>query len=421
MLPRQLTSVSDYVPYTFWQNKEASLAGVFDMARQNSKHEMMVPNFAGIPVHQQHGSDDDNVPAYHSRLMYQLIKESGAYSKYDELPGKGHWFDGVLTTDPLVDFYQRHANANQDSNDLLPLEFSFVVPPSAELASRGGLVVDQLQSPDRYGRIHVVRDVNSRAWRLRTSNVRRFHLLHQMIRAPYPERLFIDDDLEPFVIPLNESRCTWLVRLNGQWRRTDESWLWGLPRQRYGEQVGNIDAILRTTGPFEIVSTSSVANDLALQISRNLFQYYSADSHIIPAVTSSSPRPHIGSGNIIALYLGNFSWTPMNDFPIQLNYYRQLLVKRPGNDSADGIYEFESGLGAIFLQPVHDERLELVLWGADLAGLQHAARLVPMLTGTGQPDFVVTCFRCRRTGPGGIYAAGFFDHSWRVSMGSYVS
>lgn len=57
-----------------------------------------------------------------------------------------------------------------------------------------------------------------------------------------------------------------------------------------------------------------------------------------------------------------------------------------------------TGTGAVFLRSLEDQSLELMVWGVDLAGLRHAASLVPTLTGPGQPDFVVVCDRCRWNG-----------------------
>lgn len=84
-------------------------------------------------------------------------------------------------------------------------------------------------------------------------------------------------------------------------------------------------------------------------------------------------------------------------------------------------YPFEEGLGAAFLRPLPDERLELVIWGYDDAGLRQAARLVPMLTGVGQPDFVVVSQRCRWKGADGVLAMGFFDHAWEISKASFFT
>lgn len=426
----------DYVPYTLWQNSEASLARVLDTARQNFKHELLISNFAGIPIHQQHGSDDDNVPVYHSRLMHQLITESGWHSTYDELPGKGHWFNGVLTTDPLLKFYNQYVN--ETGSDILPVEFSVVVPSDATMGSRGGLFVDQLQSPDRYGHIHVVRDTDKMVWRLTAENVHRFHLTSSAMRGPAPKQIIMDGSNKPFVVHPDESELTWfVVNTSGQWEMTrDSSWK-GLS-QRYGRQTGMMDAILHTIGPFLIVSCSHSV-DAALQVSRNLFQYFSADSQLL-SVESESPESlfetlSTQSGNVITVALGGqLPPSQLEGFPIRVDGNRLLLVSRPSSnnnnsntnvsDAFERSYTFEPELGAIFLRPLPDERLELVVWGVDHAGLQHAARLIPMLTGSGQPDFVVVCSRSRsrsRTSRTGVHAAGFFDRSWRISLGSYIS
>lgn len=85
------------------------------------------------------------------------------------------------------------------------------------------------------------------------------------------------------------------------------------------------------------------------------------------------------------------------------------------------LYPSDEGLGAIFLRPLPDERLNLVVWGFDDAGLRSAARLVPMLTGVGQPDFIVVSKVCAWKGAAGILALGFLDHRWNVSKTSYLS
>jgi hypothetical protein len=42
-----------------------------------------------------------------------------------------------------------------------------------------------------------------------------------------------------------------------------------------------MEAILRTNGPFQIVYYGDNTFDVALQISRNLYQYYFADSSVL--------------------------------------------------------------------------------------------------------------------------------------------
>lgn len=81
-----------------WQDSEPLIASILERSRSRFKHGLLLSNLAGIPVFQQHGSDDDNVGVYHSRLMHELLGQTRWPSEYDELLGKGHWFEGVLAT-----------------------------------------------------------------------------------------------------------------------------------------------------------------------------------------------------------------------------------------------------------------------------------------------------------------------------------
>ena len=105
--------------------------------------------------------------------------------------------------------------------------------------------------------------------------------------------------------------------------------------------------------------------------------------------------------------------------PIGLDNGGRLYIRRHGGTIA--IFPFEVGMGAIFLRPLPGERLELVVWGFDKQGLRQAARLVPMLTGVGQPDFVVVSRKCTSKGAAGVLAMGSFDNFWKVSEGSFFS
>lgn len=83
-------------------------------------------------------------------------------------------------------------------------------------------------------------------------------------------------------------------------------------------------------------------------------------------------------------------------------------------------YEFEEGLGALYISPLPHERLELKVWGFDDDGLRQAARLLPMLTGVGQPDFVIVRKRCAWEGVAGALGMGSFDSFWNISEASFL-
>lgn len=104
--------------------------------------------------------------------------------------------------------------------------------------------------------------------------------------------------------------------------------------------------------------------------------------------------------------------------PISIDKGRGIVVRDARGRST--IYGLEEGLGAIYLRPNEAGTLDLVVWGVDLAGLQYAARMVPMLTGVGQPDFVVVNKECAWKGAAGVHALGYLDSFWNISDGSVV-
>ena len=158
------------------------------------------------------------------------------------------------------------------------------------------------------------------------------------------------------------------------------------------------------------------AFNVALQISRNLFQYFAADTEILEQVSTLAQR----KGNIISVLLGtSTTLCPLATFPIAIDSDRGIYICSKHGDRR--FYQFQEGLGAILLRPLPDERLELVLWGYDIGGLRQVARLVPMMTGVGQPDFVICSSRCAWKGAAGVHAMGFFDNLWEVSESSYIT
>jgi hypothetical protein len=125
-------------------------------------------------------------------------------------------------------------------------------------------------------------------------------------------------------------------------------------------------------------------------------------------------------GNIISIIQGidDVSWnTP--SFALQIVPDVGVVIAENGGHKRK--YPFIAGLGAIYLQPLPHERLRLVIWGYDKYGLEYASRLVPMLTGVGQPDFIIVSKECWWKGTGGVLAMGFFDYMWNVSRASYLT
>ena len=222
-------SIQKYVPYQTWTEADSRVTHAVQSSLQTFRHELLVENFKGIPVLQQHGSDDDNVPTFHSRRLYQLTSQTGQKQSryYVELTGKGHWYDGVMTTPALRDFYA-HCLAREARRVELPRQFQIVVANPADMESRGGLQVDQLLTPDQLGKVNVTWDAVSSSVYLDTSNVRRFHFVvgSPLIKAPL--ELVIDgqkiQDLQQVISDLKtQESVSWLLSEDGSWEVSSDS------------------------------------------------------------------------------------------------------------------------------------------------------------------------------------------------------
>jgi hypothetical protein len=178
-------------------------------------------------------------------------------------------------------------------------------------------------------------------------------------------------------------------------------------------------AILRTRGPFIIRHQGKPTAHVALQISRNFQQYFYADANIVTSNSSGVSE----SGNVISVCIGSVPQGMHPDFPIQVGAGGVTVRDSKGNMRryAGGVDGAGSRLGAAFLRPLDGERLELVVWGSDAEGLLQASRLVPTVTGVGQPDFVVLGESARWKGVEGALALGFLDHAWQVTASSVVN
>lgn len=146
-----------------------------------------------------------------------------------------------------------------------------------------------------------------------------------------------------------------------------------------------------------------------MQVSRNLFQYFRADTEIFDREDSLEHH----RGNVISIEEGPEMSSPMlSSYPIHIVRSQGIWV-RHANDGQK-CYRFEKGMGAILLRPLPDERLELMIWGYDGDGLRQAARLLPMMTGVGQPEYVIVSKKCAWKGIGGVLAMGSFSSFWNI-------
>ncbi|KAL8670524.1 MAG: hypothetical protein Q9168_004941 [Polycauliona sp. 1 TL-2023] len=404
------SSIQAYVPYTFWHEVDPDVDAAIQTTLADYRHELLLENGCGIPIHQQHGSLDDNVPPFHSRRLSQILSQIGCPSEYVELPGKGHWFEGVMTTQTLLEFYDKILGDQPTEVSSSP-SFNIVVANPGTMGSKGGIVVDQLISQGRTGRIKAVYDVKESDWHFTTFNVHRFHFSAAGAYDWTGSKLVVDGKklelLHDVAVSgqwlVHDPKASWEISCDSRWQDI----------QRHGRHLGSLDAILDTSGQFMILASTGTMS-LAIQLSRNFHQYFGADAEIV-GPDQVSPE---SKGNQVILALGSAGFmrtTAGRHDAIFIDEKKGLCLH--GNNGGLAVYGFTEGLGVIFLRPGSNGILELVIWGFDILGLRFAARMVPMLTGVGQPEFIVVGQGCAWKGAAGVVALGSFDNSWNVGVG----
>jgi predicted esterase len=418
------SSIQNYVPYHFWHMADPRKTAIVQASLGSYRHELLLGNTKDIPILLQHGSADDNVPAYHSRLMHQLLPQSESGSTYQEMEGKPHYWDGVMTTRPLSDFIEQHLaqSAEQDGNIAkIRRPFTVTTMNPADTGSFHGIRILGLAIPGQLGKVEILLEGPHR-YTLYTSNVR---VLEVSTHAFGGDTVFIDDE----IMDLNKEDDTTVIELSseGTWIASNRESNSTLPETRNGRQFGSVDSILRTNGAFQIVNHPSehteAVDHIALQISRNLCQYFSADTEITANISEAVNNR---TGNVISVHIGV-------DIPPQ-PYLMTAAAAGHGISIHHGRIEIKdargskrvyrsrgNGLAAIYLRPLPEGRLELVVWGVDVASLRTAARLVPMMTGVGVPDFVIADSTMLWKGVAGTLAMGFLDENWQASSNAILT
>jgi predicted esterase len=410
------SSIQNYVPYHFWHIADPRKSAIVQASLGSYRHELLLGNTKDIPILLQHGSADDNVPAYHSRLMHQLLPQSDSGSTYHEMEGKPHYWDGVMTTQPLSDFIQHHLVSGKGRNGNITKirrPFTITTMNPADTGSLHGIRILGLAIPGQLGKVEVVIE-GPHAYTMYTSNVR---VLEISTQASNGDTISVDEE----IISVSKGDDVSVIELTseGKWVTLSRNKNDNLPGTREGRQLGSVDSVLRTKGAFQIVHHPSTHHEavgrIALQISRNLCQYFSADAEITANMLEAVNNR---TGNVISVFLG--AEVPQQPYSIEAAHHG-IRIHRDRIEIKDSrrvkhVYEPRgNGLAAMYLRPLSEERLELVVWGVDEASLRIAARLVPLMTGVGVPDFVVTDSTMLWEGVEGTLAMGFLDENWQAS------
>lgn len=350
-----------------------------------------VDNLVQIPTFILHGDKDDNVPVTEARRMEKALRDAGGDPTVHYQPGAGHWWNGEAAKGvDCVDWPGIFALFRECRKSADPDDIRFLSADPGVDADHYWLHVHQ---PLVYGRklgIHARRTADG--IEIETENVRRFR-----VDAPRT-RLVVDG--QPVLAPARP----WLLRTPLGWtvepppageksparsgpfkRAFDRRFVLvygehdreGRERARYDAQVW----WYRANGDAEVVSDATfLAGDYR---GRNVILYGNEDGNRAFLATLPVGCPlRVRAGRIDA-----------------------------GAERWEG-----AALGCVFVYPRLGDGEALVgvfgHTGPDGARLGYA--LLPFVSGVGYPDYAVFDERILAESDGGVVAAGWFDHAWRL-------
>ncbi|MSR63606.1 MAG: hypothetical protein EXS08_14310 [Planctomycetes bacterium] len=398
---------------TYGGRPEGALRALWQAADGSSRTEDLLTNLAALPTYVLHGEADDNVPAAEGHAMVEALKAAGGEPLSHFEPGAGHWWDdasGAPGTACLdwPGFFELFRGTTVPS---APLTLDWTgVDPSVD-DRHHWLGVDQ---PLEYGapfRVQASFDPLSARATITTHNVRRLGL-------GFPSAGIVRE------VELDGQRVSWDEHQSSAvFVFADGSWSPGSLGLQHGEKSGPHSGPLKRAFAnwFVLVvptAGSAAENSATLERARYDAEVWwyrgNGDAEIITDEEYLAHGPEVwrlpeGSPPSNVILYGNAdtnrAWKLVpEDFP--------LRVKR--GSVRLGAQEWKGdALGALAVGPVGDV-LFAVLGSSGPEADRAAVTLAPFISGVGYPDYVVYGPEVLTQGDGGVRAAGFFDHAWRL-------
>ncbi|GAM18267.1 hypothetical protein SAMD00019534_014420 [Acytostelium subglobosum LB1] len=399
------------------------LQGILMASIAENDNDMYTTNLAGLPLMARYGQNDTNVNPWHSRRMARMTAEANGNASsiiISEVPNEGHWFDGILGDNYMQQFYNSIIGGASLTHPPIPKTITITSNNPSSSGQRANLVIMQLTTPFRVGRIQLTQVPQSSGgmlWIVATQNVRRFGLSSTPLRDVMPTQIMVDGQMfdaaylpSHFLAP-DKYGVYWNITDDITWPQTERSApTYGPMRQIFEKQFTIV------VGTNVTAEDQLILNWAAVFITSfwNTYGRGSAqiitDSQFVPSTNCSSPMD-----NSFILLGGPSQNAITNKFssqiPVQYNSDTSFSV---------GPAEYaDPDQGVATLAPNQcGTGLLLVVSGNSMTGFVKAIKTIPQRSGVVVPDYMVVGSEWGYKGAGGIVAAGFWSNQWQFSTDS---
>jgi len=424
-----------------------------------------IPHLINIPLITRMGSLDDNVPPTHLRRMnrlYDQLNHNPTLGTVSEIPGEGHWFNGVVDDDIMQAFFNKYVEAGIPT---LPSTFLITTLNPGSFEGKGGISILQQIIPFRVSKIQVVK-TSSTIWTLSTENVKRFTFY-----APYykdaPNSIVLDGQ-SLSVARLPNHYCVsanytnyqslspkprglkappkWSICTNYQWQLTERSPLNSGPIGQILQYP--VIIVYGTTGS---ASDTSLRQTMAVYLANVL--YYQLRYAITVVSDKDFSKESLSEYNIILMggpNTNSISKSLESVFPVDFNsngfsindnqfpsnstgilFLSSCYSSSPSSPSTQStssntfikrnkqfnnkinLNQDDNSYNQYYGAPQRPGCMVSVIEGTDARGFEKAVMLFPTKSALSVPDYIVAGPNSDYLGSAGYLALGFWNNYWQ--------
>ncbi|KAN0028320.1 hypothetical protein ACTFIV_010161 [Dictyostelium citrinum] len=417
------------------------------------------PHLINIPMIVRMGSDDDNVPPFHVRRMlrlYDQLTHNTSIGLISEIPGEGHWFNGVVDDAIMQAFLTKYALSGIP---LLPDRFLINCLNPGSFQGKGGISIQQAIENFKASKIRVdkTNSLSSGVWSLNTENVKRFGFNSFNEK---PNQLIIDGQKFNY-IQLPSHYCTdgtkvkKNIKISGSkkvitsssviWSIcNDNDWMWSERSPlNSGPMVQILDyPILIVYGTIGSEQQTNQRQQSAVYLSNVLMYQMRYSINVLEDTQFTNDL--FTTYNVIFMggpQTNKAVYSIQSVLPSPIGFHGSsdnITFSLNNNGDGDSMFSGPS-VGLLFLSSCYSAETIMsltpkerytqgrqgcmltVIEGTDSIGFQNSLFNFPTKSSFPMPDFMILGPNFGYQGVSGANALGFWDNNWQLSDLSYVT
>ncbi|MGB9721299.1 MAG: prolyl oligopeptidase family serine peptidase [bacterium] len=394
-----------------------------DMVLREDIAPVFLENTLNLPIYILHGGADDNVPVLQTRMIAQYLKEIGYNFVYNEVEGKGHWWDIDSTPGvDCVDLKEMMEFLKGKKRNPYPESIVFKTSDIGHSNQAYWIRIDELENIYQDGKIIARVDTKGLMekfmdskqkyilYNIQTENISVFTISFKEL-ATFPDYVF-------FNIDGKKIRCKYKNQQESTFTKTKNGFkITKYNKKRFEKTAERYGPIKQAYfSPFILVyGTVGDSIDTENNLHQARLQSYTwwirANGYVEIIPDTEITQEHIKNFNLILF--GNAQTNAFikkinKRLPINFGIEKGIAIQN------EVLKHSDLCLMEIYPNPFNLEKFVL-LYSATTKKVQRYLGLFSAIySGSGLPDFVIWDELAGRYGWAGVVGAGFFSKNWQL-------